>query len=248
MLLQGLRASRRRVTAALLTIAAFPLLLGSVVLTRFDLWPATLALAALAALVWERDRLGFGLLGRGDRGEALPRRPRARSPSSYVWRRRGRREALVCLGVLGGVVLLVFVPFLVLAPDGVAHSIGRQLGRPLQIESLASGVFLVLHQVAGLDIEMRSSHGSQNLEGTGPAVAAILLSLVQLAVIVWIWLRRPGSAEELRALERRRGRRLRRARQGAVAAVPDLARAARPARRGPTRAPRVACSWSSRSS
>ena len=195
-LLQGLRASRRRVTAALLTIAAFPLLLGSVVLTRFDLWPATLALAALAALVWERDRLGFGLLGAAVVAKLYPAVliPLA---VSYVWRRRGRREALVCLGVLGGVVLLVFVPFLVLAPEGVAHSIGRQLGRPLQIESLASGVFLVLHQVAGLDIEMRSSHGSQNLEGTGPAVAAILLSLVQLAVIVWIWVRRPGSAEEL---------------------------------------------------
>jgi hypothetical protein len=67
----------------------------------------------------------------------------------------------------------------------------------LQIESLASAVFLVAHQVAGIDIEMRSSHGSQNLDGAGPAVAAALLTLAQLAVLVWIWLRRPGTAEEL---------------------------------------------------
>jgi hypothetical protein len=44
---------------------------------------------------------------------------------------------------------------------------------------------------------MRSGHGSQNLYGAGTWVAAVFLSLVQLAVLVWIWLRRPGSAEEL---------------------------------------------------
>ena len=44
---------------------------------------------------------------------------------------------------------------------------------------------------------MRSGHGSQNLHATGTGVAAVLLSLVQLAVLAWIWLRRPGSAEEL---------------------------------------------------
>ena len=195
-LLQGLRASRTRVAASLLAIAVFPLLLGSVVLTRFDVWPAALTLAALAALVWERDRLGLGLLGVAVVAKLYPVVivPLA---VAYVWRRRGRREALVCLGILGAVVVLVFLPFLVLAPDGVAHSVGRQLGRPLQIESLASGLFLVAHQVAGIDIEMRSSHGSQNLDGTGPAVAAALLTLLQLAVLAWIWLRRPGTAEEL---------------------------------------------------
>ena len=195
-LLQGLRASRPRVTATLLAIAVFPLLLGSVVLTRFDLWPATLTLAALAALVRERDRLGFGLLGLAIVAKIYPA-VLAPLAVSYVWRRRGRREALLCLAVLAGVVVFAFLPFVVLAPDGVAHSIGTQLSRPLQIESVASGLFLVAHQVAGIDIEMRSSHGSQNLEGTGTVVAAVLLSVVQLVALVWIWLRRPGTPEEL---------------------------------------------------
>ena len=44
---------------------------------------------------------------------------------------------------------------------------------------------------------MRSGHGSQNLYATGTAVTAILLSLVQIAVLVWIWLRRPVTNEEL---------------------------------------------------
>jgi Glycosyltransferase family 87 len=196
LLLHGLRATRRRVAATLLTIAVFPLLLGSVVLTRFDLWPAALCVAALAALVWSRNRLGFVLLGLAI---AVKFYPGVVVPLalSYVWRRHGRREALVCLGILVAVVAAVFLPFLALSPDGFAHSIGRQLSRPLQIESLASALFLAAHQVGGLELEMKSSHGSQNLVGTAPAVAAVLLSVAQLAAIVWIWLRRPATAEEL---------------------------------------------------
>jgi len=195
-LLAGVGTPRAPVAAALGAIALFPLLLGNVILTRFDLWPAALTLAALAGLVWRRDRLGFGLLGVAVTAKLYPAVlvPLA---LSYVWRRRGRREALVCLAVLAGVVAAAFVPFLVLAPDGVAYSFGRQLGRPLQIESLGSAVLLGAHHLFGLELEMRSGHGSQNLAGLGPAVVGVLLSLVQLAVLVWIWLRRPASAEEL---------------------------------------------------
>jgi uncharacterized membrane protein len=196
LLLAGLGASWARVVAVLGGIALFPLLLGNVVLTRFDLWPAALMLAALAALVWRRDRVGFGLLGAAVAAKLFPvvLVPLA---LSLVWRRRGRREALVCLGVFGAVVAIAFLPFLVLAPDGVAYSFGRQLGRPLQIESLGSAVLLAAHHLLGLDIEMRSGHGSQNLDGTLPALLAILLSLAQLGVLVWIWLRRPTGAEAL---------------------------------------------------
>ncbi len=194
--LRGLDASGRRTAAALALAATFPLLLGSVVLTRFDLYPAAFVVAALAALVHERDRLGFGLLGGA---VAVKLYPGVLVPLAlaYVWRRRGRREALVGLGICVGVVALAFLPFLVVAPDGVAHSLGRQLSRPLQIESLGSAFFLAAHHLVGLDVEMRSGHGSQNLHGTGTAAAAVLLSLAQIATLVWIWLRRPASREEL---------------------------------------------------
>lgn len=194
--LAGLRASKARTAAALAAIALFPLLLGNVVLTRFDLWPAALVTGALAALVWGRDRLGFGVLGLAVAAKLYPA-VLVPVALAYVWRRRGRREALVCLGLLAGVVALAFLPFLVLAPDGVAYSFGRQLGRPLQIESLGSAVFLAAHHLLGIDLEMRSGHGSQNLAGLGPAVAGVVLTLAQLAVLAWIWLRRPGTAEEL---------------------------------------------------
>ena len=194
--LAGLGASRARTASALALVAGFPLLLGSVVLTRFDLFPAALVVGAVAALVHRRDRLGFGVLGVAI---AVKLYPAVLLPlaAAYVWRRRGRREALVCLAVAAGVVVLAFLPFLLVAPDGVAHSIGRQLSRPLQIESLGAAVYLAAHHLFGLDVEMRSGHGSQNLHGAGTGVAAVLLTIAQLATLMWIWLRRPGSPEEL---------------------------------------------------
>ncbi|MGH3072264.1 MAG: glycosyltransferase 87 family protein [Gaiellaceae bacterium] len=194
--LRALGASRLRTASALALAAAFPLLLGSVVLTRFDLFPAALVAAALAALVHDRDRLGFGLLGAA---VAVKLYPGVLVPVAvgYVWRRRGRREALVCAGVLTAVVAAVVVPFLVMAPAGMADSFGGQLSRPLQIESLGAALYLAAHHLLGLDVEMRSGHGSQNLHATGTTVAAILLSLVQIAVLLWIWLRRPAAKEEL---------------------------------------------------
>ena len=194
--LRALGASRARTAAALGLVAVFPFLLGSVVLTRFDLYPAALVAAALAALAHGRDRLGSGLLGAA---VAVKLYPGVLLPLAvaYVWRRRGRREALVCLGIAAAIVAAAFLPFLVVAPAGVADSIGHQLSRPLQIESLGAAFYLAAHHLFGLDVEMRSGHGSQNLHATGTAVTALLLSVAQAAALVWIWLRRPGTAEEL---------------------------------------------------
>ena len=69
------RASTGRLTAGCALAALAPLALGSVLLTRFDLWPAALVAAAIAALVAGRDRLALGSARPRDRGEDLPGRP-----------------------------------------------------------------------------------------------------------------------------------------------------------------------------
>ena len=182
-------------------VALAPLALGSVILTRFDLWPAMLASFALAALVHDRLRLGHGLLGVAVAAKLYPGvlLPLA---LAYVWRRRGRREALVCGGVFAAVVVAAYLPFVAIAPGEVASSVGRQLSRPLQLESLGSAVLLAAHDLFGLDVEIRSSHGSQNLAGTLATLVGIALSAAQVAVLLWLWVafarsHRTPSAYEL---------------------------------------------------
>jgi Glycosyltransferase family 87 len=197
--LAALGAGMARMAAAVGFVAVVPLLLGSVVLSRFDAWPAVIVAGAFAALVSGRLRIGSGLLGLGIAAKLWPAVlvPLA---LAYVWRTRGRREALVCAGILGAVVLVCFLPFLLLAPVDVLDSVWRQARRPLQIESLGSAFLLAAHHTFGLDVTMKSSSGSQNLEGGLPDALAVLHGLVQLGVLVALWVsfaRGPATRERL---------------------------------------------------
>ncbi len=186
--LLALRARGPRLAAGLAPLAASPLLLGPLVLTRFDLYPAAVAAAAAAALVAGRDRLGGGLLGAAI---AVKLYPGVLLPLAlaWTWRRRGRREALVVLGVCLAVVAVAFLPFLAVAPDGVVWSVRRQLDRPLQIESAGAALLLALHHAAGMPLGWSSSHGSQNLTGGAALAAAIATTAAQAAALVWLWQR-----------------------------------------------------------
>ena len=169
-------------------------------LTRFDLWPAFLTVAALAALVCGRDRLGSLVLGLAIAAKLYPV---VLLPLvvAWLWRRGGRRHALVGATLALAVPLLAFLPFAVVGPDGVLDSVGRQLGRPLQLESLGAAILVAGHHVVGYDLDWSSGHGSQNLDGTAAGVAAALTSILQLAVLGWLWVRfARGPAEPERLL------------------------------------------------
>ena len=185
--LRALRASPDGTAAALGFFALAPLALGSVILYRYDLWPAALTVAGVAGVLARRERLGFGALGLGIAAKAFP--ALVVPPAlAYVWRTRGRREALVCAGMAAAVAAVVVLPFLALAPHGVWESIVRQSTRPLQVESLGSAVLLAAHNVGGLSLTMETSHGSQNLAGSLPeAVGAVSSALLVVAVLA-IWL------------------------------------------------------------
>jgi hypothetical protein len=181
-----LRALRASPWFPLLFAALAPLALGSVVLSRFDLWPAALAACAIAALASARFRLGHLLLGVATVAKFYPGvlLPLA---VAYTWKRRGRREAWVGLALSVGAFAAVFFPFFVLAPGGVWHSISIQLGRPLQVESIGSALLLVGHHVFGFGLAGETSHGSQNLDGTAADALGVVSTVVQLAVLLWIW-------------------------------------------------------------
>jgi hypothetical protein len=197
--LGALRAEPERLLAALGFAALAPLALGSVVLTRFDLWPTALLMLGLAAVLAERKRTGLGVLGLAAAAKIFP--VVVVPPAlAYVWRRYGRREALVCAAVFAGVVAIIFLPFVRLSPGGVWDSLHRQADRPVQIESLGSSFLLVAHQLGAWTIHLDLSHGSQNQGGSLADAFAAIQSVVQALVIVALWVafeRGPATPERL---------------------------------------------------
>lgn len=175
----------RELYASVALAALAPLALGSVVLTRFDLWPALLTVAALAALVSGRDRLGLGVLGLATAAKLYPA---VLLPVALVYAaRRGRQNVLAALVSFVGALLLCFLPFLLLAPEGVWASIERQTGRPLQIESLGAALLLAGKQLGLYEPTVVSTFGSQNVSGSLPDRLASLQTLLQIVAVVAVW-------------------------------------------------------------
>ena len=181
----GRRDEDRRV--ALTAIALLPLLLGGVILTRFDLLPAALVAGALALLLAGRHEAGAVVLGIG---VAVKLYPAVLVPLAAVaaYRRGGRRALAATVGLAAAPVVLLYVPFLVVGLDGVLDSFGRQLGRPLQIESLGAGILLGLHHLFGVSLEWASGSGSQNLTGGAADTLAVLQGLAQALAVALVWL------------------------------------------------------------
>ena len=157
-------------------VALAPLLVGSLILSRFDLWPSLLLACALAALLSDRDGLGWAFLGAAVAAKLWPL---VVVPPALVWSiRRGRgRSALAGAAV----VAVAFLPFVVLSPGGVWHSVSGQASRPLQVESLGAAFLTTFGHPRVI-----TTHGSQNLAGHG-AVAAISALCAALALAA-LWL------------------------------------------------------------
>ena len=172
--------------AAAWFVALSPLLVGSLILSRFDLWPALLTTTALVALVSGWDRWGWALLGAAIAAKAWPL---VLVPLALVWawRRRQLHAAWLCLAVL---VVLV-VPFSIVAPHGLWASISGQASRPLQVESLGAALLTTFGRPVTV-----TSHGSQNLVGHG-ALGAVFAMLQALAIVgLWLGFARGPATEE----------------------------------------------------
>jgi hypothetical protein len=172
------RDAPRRGTAF---VALSPLLIGSLVLNRFDLWPTLLATAGVIALLHDRHRLGWAALGFAFAAKLWPA---VLLPLAAVWtlRRRGRGELARSAGVCLVAVAAAFVPFLILAPHGLWSSIRGQLTRPMEIESLGASLLMVGHH-AGVTM----SHGGYNASGTLVGPLTVVTDLLEIGVVLWLW-------------------------------------------------------------
>jgi Glycosyltransferase family 87 len=135
--LVGVLAFVRREAAYYAALA--PLLVGSLILSRYDLWPTLLLVAALAALLAGRDAIGWAFLGAAVAAKLWPL---VVVPPALVWSvRRGHRRAAAA-GL--AVTAVAFVPFALLSPHGMWHSFSSQASRPLQVESLGAAFLATL--------------------------------------------------------------------------------------------------------
>jgi hypothetical protein len=167
-------------------VATTPVLLGPVILSRFDAWPAALAVLALAAFVRRRLAWAAVLLGVAIGAKLWPA---VLLPLAVI--ALGRRRGAAFGGGVIAVVAAIFVPFAVLAPRGLWHSFHQQFARPLQIESLGSAVLIALHYLFGLRVGLESTFGSQNLlspAANATAIATTVLGVLAL-LLVWWWAR-----------------------------------------------------------
>jgi hypothetical protein len=198
--LRGLRASKGKMAAALALAALYPLLLGPVIQSHFDLWPTMLALAALVAILTGRNRAGFTLLGVATAAKIFPV---VLLPIGciWVWKRAGKRELAACVAVFSAVIGACYLPFVIAAPHGVASSLSAQLQRPLQIESLGAATLMALHHLFGLTVTMQNGFrgfGGQSLVGSTAQIVERLQSALQIValVFVWIWFSRGEANQE----------------------------------------------------
>ena len=195
--LQALGASSRRVAVSVGSFLLGAGLLGSFLLSRFDLYAAALTIAAVCAILHLRTTLGPVLLGLAIATKIYPAviLPLV---ATRAWKRDGPAAALRTVALSVGTAVVVYAPFAIVAPDGVARSVWRQVGRPLQIESLGSSVLLALHHAAGMPLGWASGSGSQNLTGTVAGVASGVTTVVGLAALALAWVRYArGDTEDL---------------------------------------------------
>ena len=184
--LRALRASVKERLGVQVLIGVSPLILGPVVLSRYDFWPAALSVAALAAFLRDRGRLGGAILGFAAAAKVYPAviLPIA---IAYLWQRQGRAAAFRSLAVFAAVFAACVLPFAVLAPHGILHPFVVELKRPLEVESLGGALLIAAHHLIGLKLGLLTNYSSANLGGTSGTLTAAMTTALEAAALLGVW-------------------------------------------------------------
>jgi uncharacterized membrane protein len=188
LLLVRLGASTRRVWAALLLLALSPAALGPISLNTYDAWPALLTVAALVLLLAGWAGAAFALLGFAFAAKvyAVVLLPPA---LVFVWRTANRAAAVRALSAFVATAAVLVLPFLVVAPHGLAESFRAQAARGLQAESLGGSLLAVADRVGlyGATVVHRTGHAiSYELTGSLPRAIAAASSAAQVAAVLLV--------------------------------------------------------------
>jgi uncharacterized membrane protein len=165
-------------------LALSPIALGPVSLNTYDALPAFLTVAALAALVTDRDRLALGLLG-----AAVAMKLYAFVPAliALVWirvaRGRGVRGPLIAFAAT---VAVLVAPWIVLSPDGVWDGLHAQVGRGLHAESLGGSILLAADRLGLYHTHVvATTAGAASRDVAGPLPHDLTTVTGVLALVAW---------------------------------------------------------------
>lgn len=186
-----LLATVYRSRLAVAVFAVSPLLVGSIYLNAYDLWPAFLLAAAIALFLRERPTAAFVVLGLATAAKVYPI---AVLPVMLL--AVARHERVRGLGWFVVALAVVHLPFAALGPGGLKESYWLQAKRGLELNSLGASLLMAIHHQPLAN----QAPGSLNVVGGGcRAVAAVSAVLVLAAIAAATWLYARGRLPFLTA-------------------------------------------------
>ena len=183
----ALNRGRRDILASAAMVAASPLLLGPLMVNRWDLWPALFAAAATWLLVIGRSRWAAVALGLGVLAKVYPI---VLGPFAfvYLWRTQGRREAVLFAAIAAATVIAGIAPFFLVAPDGILDALTRAFQRPIQVESFGAALLYAREVLTGEHIRVIHTFDSYNLRGSvAELVGTVQSAALGLALLAALW-------------------------------------------------------------
>jgi hypothetical protein len=177
----GLSTIRQAVAGGV--VALSPLMLGPIVVERFDMAVAAVIAWMLYAAVTERWKLMWVLLAAGILIKLVPV---ALLPLLVIWQAHRVDWRAAIRGAIASLVIVAagIIPFAVLSPSGTWYFIAYNLRRPPQLESMASNVYLVLHMVAHTHLTIIENYHSEGMSGAGPAALGVVSTVLLVALVV----------------------------------------------------------------
>jgi uncharacterized membrane protein len=167
-------------------VALAPLLLGPLVLKRFDALPALLTLVALQLTISRRYTWAGAALGLGTAVKLYP----VLLLPLLVIAARGRAGARA-VGAFAVACAAVVLPFVIIAPHGVIDSVRSQVGRHLQIETPLASLALLAHSLGIVKVGVLLEANTYGLGGSSGVFLALLATLAFFASLALIWVNAP---------------------------------------------------------
>jgi hypothetical protein len=135
---------------------------GPIVTQRYDLAPAVMALAAVAAFIGGKNKTAWGVLALGVMAKIFPI---VIAPLFAIWLLIKKQYSQLAKGVavFGGVILATIIPWLIIEPQSLWSMFSYHLERGLHAES-TYGSFVIMGQLFGwTQVDYDFNYGSFNI-------------------------------------------------------------------------------------